>query len=65
MRTVRKYFKAWPANHEGIEARLAGALANGYSLEKIAETFRLSRNTVRTQLKSCFQKTGGTGRLSL
>lgn len=40
------------------EARLAGALANGYSLEKIAETFRLSKNTVRTQLKSCFQKTG-------
>ncbi|MEJ2399688.1 MAG: LuxR C-terminal-related transcriptional regulator [Gammaproteobacteria bacterium] len=40
------------------EARLAGALANGHSLEKIAEKFSLSKNTIRTQLKSCFQKTG-------
>lgn len=40
------------------EARLAGALANGHSLEQIADSFRLSKNTVRTQLKACFQKTG-------
>lgn len=40
------------------EARLAGALANGYSLEEIADDFNLSKNTVRSQLKSCFRKTG-------
>lgn len=40
------------------EARLAGALANGHSLEKIAEEFKVSKNTIRSQLKSCFQKTG-------
>jgi DNA-binding CsgD family transcriptional regulator len=40
------------------EARLAGALANGHSLEMIAEKFKLSKHTIRTQLKSCFQKTG-------
>lgn len=40
------------------EARLAGALANGHSLEEIAENFNLSKNTVRSQLKSCFRKTG-------
>jgi len=40
------------------EARLAGALTNGHSLEKIAEQFKVSKNTIRSQLKSCFQKTG-------
>ncbi len=40
------------------EARLAGALANGHSLEKIAEQFKVSKNTIRSQLMSCFQKTG-------
>lgn len=40
------------------EARLAGELASGHSMEKIAEKFKLSKNTIRTQLKSCFQKTG-------
>jgi len=40
------------------EARLAGALANGSSLEEIAENFNLSKNTVRSQLRSCFRKTG-------
>jgi len=40
------------------EARLAIALANGHSLEKIAEQFKVSKNTIRNQLKSCFQKTG-------
>ena len=40
------------------EARLAAALANGHSLEKIAKQFGVSKHTVRSQLKSCFRKTG-------
>lgn len=40
------------------EARLAAALANGHSLEEIATRSNLSLHTVRTQLKSCFRKTG-------
>lgn len=40
------------------EARLATALANGHSMEKIAEQFGVSKHTVRSQLKSCFRKTG-------
>lgn len=40
------------------EARLAAALANGDSLECMAQRFGVSLNTVRTQLKSCFRKTG-------
>ena len=40
------------------EARLAGELANGHSLEKIAEKFKVSKHTVRSQLKACFHKTG-------
>lgn len=40
------------------EARLVAALANGQTLEKIREKFKVSKNTIRTQLKSCFQKTG-------
>jgi len=40
------------------EARLAAALANGQSLDTIAVQFMLSKNTLRSQLKSCFNKTG-------
>ncbi len=40
------------------EARVAGALAEGRSLEEVSERFRLSKQTVRTQLKSVFFKTG-------
>lgn len=43
------------------ESRLAVALANGDSLEQIAAQFKLSKNTLRSQLKACFHKTG-TGR---
>ncbi|WP_116368783.1 helix-turn-helix transcriptional regulator [Parahaliea mediterranea] len=40
------------------EARLAIALANGRSLEEIAEDLSVSRNTLRTHLRGAFQKTG-------
>lgn len=40
------------------EARLATALANGLSLEMMADRFSLSVHTLRSQLKSCFRKTG-------
>jgi len=40
------------------EAKLAAALANGHSLDEIAHTFKLSKGTLRSQLKACFQKTG-------
>jgi DNA-binding CsgD family transcriptional regulator len=40
------------------EARVAGMLVDGMSLETISETHGVTRNTVRTQLKSVFAKTG-------
>ena len=40
------------------EARLASALMQGMSLERVADQFRLGRNTVRSQLQKIFQKTG-------
>lgn len=40
------------------EARLAAALANGLSLEMMAGQFGRSLHTLRSQLKSCFRKTG-------
>lgn len=40
------------------EARLAGALMRGAALAEIAETNGVSQETVRTQLKSVFRKTG-------
>jgi DNA-binding CsgD family transcriptional regulator len=39
------------------EARLAAELMKGRNLEQIADSFRLSRNTIRTQLRAVFQKT--------
>ncbi|MDH5444314.1 MAG: helix-turn-helix transcriptional regulator [Gammaproteobacteria bacterium] len=39
------------------EARLAASLTSGQTLEKIAESFNLSLQTLRSQLKSCFRKT--------
>ncbi|MEJ2681362.1 MAG: helix-turn-helix transcriptional regulator [Gammaproteobacteria bacterium] len=42
------------------EARLAVALANGDSLEAMAIRFSVSLNTIRTQLKSCYRKTGAS-----
>lgn len=40
------------------EARLAKELANGSSLEEIAERYRITKNTVRNQLRAVFNKTG-------
>lgn len=40
------------------EARLAGLLVEGQSLEDIAERLQLSRGTIRVQLKAVFAKTG-------
>jgi DNA-binding CsgD family transcriptional regulator len=41
-----------------VEARLAARLANGQSVEEIANEFSVSLNTARTHLKSIFNKTG-------
>lgn len=40
------------------EARLAKALVEGLTLDEIANKFHVSRNTLRTQLKNTFEKTG-------
>ncbi|OWJ58689.1 helix-turn-helix transcriptional regulator [Inquilinus limosus] len=40
------------------EVRLAAALHEGFSLSEIAERLELSRETLRTQLRSVFDKTG-------
>lgn len=40
------------------EGRLASLLANGISLEDVAETLRISKETARNQLKAVFSKTG-------
>jgi DNA-binding CsgD family transcriptional regulator len=40
------------------EARLASQLTEGRSIEQIAQSNKLSHNTIRTQLKSVFLKTG-------
>lgn len=49
---IERLFGLTPA-----EARLAGSLMQGNSLEQSAEEFHLSLNTVRSQLKSVFDKT--------
>lgn len=40
------------------ESGVASALVNGLSVEQIAERHQVSRETVRTQLKSIFGKLG-------
>jgi len=47
------------------EARLAAALANGQSLDDVAERFDVSLHTVRSQLKACFRKTGASRQAEL
>jgi DNA-binding CsgD family transcriptional regulator/PAS domain-containing protein len=50
--TLGKLFDLTPA-----ESRLAASLMRGKDLREIAEEFELSRNTVRSQLRSLFDKT--------
>lgn len=40
------------------EAHLVKGLCQGFSLEDLAQMYSLSRNTLKTQLRSCFYKTG-------
>jgi DNA-binding CsgD family transcriptional regulator len=40
------------------EAKVARSIAEGQTIQAIAETFELSRETIRTQLKAVLQKTG-------
>lgn len=47
------------------EAKLAGEIASGESIENIATKFGLSRDTVRNQLKSVFSKTGISRQIDL
>ena len=42
----------------GAEARVAGALVGGRSIEEIAAEAKVSRNTVRTHLRGVLEKTG-------
>jgi DNA-binding CsgD family transcriptional regulator len=42
------------------EAKLSAALANGHSLEEIAKQRNVTMATLRSQLKTCFRKTGTT-----
>lgn len=51
--TMKRLFGLTPA-----EARLAGLLVEGQSVNEIAERLKLSRGTVRGQLKVVFAKTG-------
>ena len=47
------------------EARLAGKLANGLSIEDVAEKLHLSKHTLRSQLKTIFRKTNTTRQTEL
>lgn len=49
----------------GAEARLASLLADGSNLEEAAKTLSVSIQTVRSQLKSVFAKTGVTRQAEL
>ena len=42
------------------EARVAGSLAEGLSLDQIAERHKVKLSTIRSQVKSVFAKTGST-----
>ena len=47
------------------ETRLTIELCQGLTLNEIAENFSLSKNTLRSQLRSCFNKTGVTRQADL
>ena len=60
MELVRSLFDLTPA-----EARVARSLSAGETLDDIAETGGVSRNTVRTQLRGVMEKTGCTRQAEL
>ncbi len=45
-------------NFTSAEARLSIEMCLGLTLDEIAQKFSLSKNTLRSQLRSCFRKTG-------
>jgi DNA-binding CsgD family transcriptional regulator len=47
------------------EARLAVSLLAGKSMQEHADAFQISKNTVRTQIKSLFNKTDTRGQAGL
>jgi DNA-binding CsgD family transcriptional regulator len=57
---VRSLFDLTPA-----EARIARSLSAGETLDDIAENGKVSRNTVRTQLRGVMEKTGCTRQVEL
>lgn len=57
---IRMLYELTPA-----EARLAGALARGKSMDEICSFYQISVHTARTQLKAVFAKTGTTRQAEL
>lgn len=47
------------------EARLSVELCKGFTINEISERFSLSKNTLRTQLRHCFNKTGVSRQIEL
>ena len=52
-------------NFTPAEARLVVQLCRGLTLDEISKNLSLSKNTLRTQLRSCFNKTGLTRQADL
>jgi LuxR family maltose regulon positive regulatory protein len=61
----REYFKATKAKLSERETEIARLASEGYSNKAIAERLYISQNTVKTQLKSIFEKTGVNSRFLL
>jgi DNA-binding CsgD family transcriptional regulator len=55
-----RLFRLTPA-----EARLAAGIATGASLNEVADSLGIGRETARTQLRSVFAKTGTTRQAEL
>ena len=47
------------------EARVAACVGEGMSVPEVADALGLSRHTVRTQLRNCFDKTGARSQVDL
>lgn len=61
----REYFKNNKAKLSERETEIAQLASEGYSNKAIAERLYISQNTVKTQLKSIFEKTGVNSRFLL